>query len=113
MKPRKRSTIIKAAGVLAVIVGVALLYRLLPISVWLTTFRGWVGGLGPAGYVVYALVYAACVVLFVPPSILTLGAGLPFGVSKGPVVVAIGASLGSPMAFLLARPVLPHPVAAL
>jgi uncharacterized membrane protein YdjX (TVP38/TMEM64 family) len=113
MKLRKRSTIIKAAGVLAVIVGIVFLYRLLPIAVWLTTFRGWVGGLGPAGYAVYALVYAACVVLFVPASILTLGAGLLFGVAKGTVVVVIGASLGSAMAFLLARTILRHRIEAM
>ncbi len=97
MKPRKRSMIIKAAGALAVIVGVALVYRLLPIVAWLTTF----------------LVYAACIVLFVPASILTLGAGLLFGVAKGTVVVVIGASLGSAMAFLLARTILRHRIEAM
>lgn len=112
MQP-KRSTILKVVAVLAAVVGVAVLYRVLPIGVWLTTFRAWVGGLGPAGYVVYALVYAACLVLFVPASILTLGAGLLFGVAKGTVVVVIGASLGAALSFLLARTILRHRIEAM
>src|SRR5690606_7369545 len=54
----------------------------------------------------YALVYAACVVLFVPASILTLGAGAIYGVAVGVGVVLVGASLGATLAFLLARTLL-------
>ena len=113
MQLRKRSTILKSIAAVGVVVAVALVYRLLPITIWLAAFRGWVGGLGPAGYAVYALVYAACVVLFVPASILTLGAGLLFGVARGTVVVVIGASLGAALAFLLARTILRHRIEAM
>jgi uncharacterized membrane protein YdjX (TVP38/TMEM64 family) len=113
MQPRKRSTLLKAGAALIGLAGVALLYRMLPIGAWLTTFRAWVGGLGPTGYAVYALVYAACIVLFVPASILTLGAGLIFGVAKGTVIVVIGASLGAALSFLLARTILRHRIEAM
>jgi len=82
-------------------IGIAL--RELPVAQWLTAFRGWVSELGFAGYVLYALVYAACVVLFIPASILTLGAGATFGVIKGTIVVVIGATIGATLAFIVAR----------
>lgn len=78
-------------------------FRLLPIAQWLGAFRTWVAGLGPAGYVLYALVYAVCVVLFIPASILTLGAGATFGVIRGTIVVVIGATIGATLAFIVAR----------
>lgn len=69
-------------------------------------FQQWVRHLGPIGYVVYALVYAACVVAFVPASILTVGAGAIFGFAGGTIVVICGATIGATCAFLLARTVM-------
>jgi uncharacterized membrane protein YdjX (TVP38/TMEM64 family) len=57
------------------------------------------------GYVVYALGYAIAGV-FLPASILTIGAGALFGVFAGTIVVAIGATGAATLAFLLARTVL-------
>ncbi len=68
-------------------------------------FIDYVRGLGALGYVVYTLGYAV-VGLFVPASVLTIGAGALFGVVGGSVVVAIGATLTATFAFLLARTVL-------
>jgi uncharacterized membrane protein YdjX (TVP38/TMEM64 family) len=69
----------------------------------LRSFQQSVVGLGPAGWLVYALVYAACCVLFVPASILTLGAGAIYGLPLGFGIVLTGASLGATASFLLAR----------
>jgi len=110
MRSWKRSTILKAGAAVALLVALAVLYRVLPVAVWLTTFREWVRGLGAFGYVVYAIVYALCVVFFIPGSILTLGAGLIFGLARGTIVVVIGATTGAALAFLLARTVLRHRV---
>lgn len=85
------------------IAAIVVLFRVLPVAQWLTAFRAYVAGLGFAGYVLYVLVYAACVVLFIPASILTLGAGATFGVIKGTIVVVIGATLGATLAFIVAR----------
>jgi uncharacterized membrane protein YdjX (TVP38/TMEM64 family) len=68
-------------------------------------FIDYVSGLGAIGYVVYALGYAI-IGLFVPASILTIGAGALFGVVGGSIVVLIGATLTATIAFLLARTVL-------
>ncbi|GMI39726.1 hypothetical protein TeGR_g3866 [Tetraparma gracilis] len=65
-----------------------------------------------AGMVVFALVYIAATVLFIPGSLLTIGAGLAFssatgsalyGTLLGSVSVFFGASAGSILAFVLAR----------
>jgi len=71
----------------------------------LQQFIDYVRGLGAIGYVVYTLGYAI-VGLFVPASILTIGAGALFGIVGGSIVVAIGATLAATFAFLLARTVL-------
>lgn len=72
----------------------------------LRSFQGWVISLGPAGWVLYALVYAVCCVLFVPAAILTLGAGALYGLGKGTAIVLAGATLGATLSFLLAKSVL-------
>jgi len=86
--------------------GIVLLVRVLPVGEWLARFQTWVTGLGPLGYLLYALVYAVCCVLFVPASVLTLGAGAIYGVARGAGVVLVGATLGATLSFLLARTVL-------
>jgi uncharacterized membrane protein YdjX (TVP38/TMEM64 family) len=72
----------------------------------LRSFQGWVIGLGPLGWILYALVYAVCCVLFVPASILTLGAGALYGLGTGTAIVLAGATLGATLSFLLAKSVL-------
>jgi uncharacterized membrane protein YdjX (TVP38/TMEM64 family) len=94
---------LRVAVAAAVVVGLVVLFRLLPIAEWLRAFQGWVQGLGAAGYLLYALVYALACVLFVPASILTLGAGAIYGLGTGVGVVVVGATLGATLSFLLAR----------
>lgn len=73
---------------------------------WLLEFQAYVRGAGAIGYIAYILVYAVCVVFFIPATILTLGAGAIFGLAGGTLVVIAGATLGATLAFLLARTVL-------
>jgi len=98
-----KARLFKIGLVIVAIAAIVVLFRVLPVAQWLTAFRAYVAGLGFAGYVLYVLVYAACVVLFIPASILTLGAGATFGVIKGTIVVVIGATLGATLAFIVAR----------
>lgn len=90
----------------AVIAALAIVFSMLPIAAWLVAFQAWVQGLGPLGWLVYALAYAACVTLFVPASLLTLGAGAIYGLGIGVAVVLAGATLGATLSFLLARTLL-------
>lgn len=58
---------------------------------------GWMGALA------FILLYIVATILLVPGSILTLGAGLIFGVVWGSIYVLIGAIIGETAAFLLGR----------
>jgi uncharacterized membrane protein YdjX (TVP38/TMEM64 family) len=98
--------VVKIAAALLVIAALIVAFRVLPVAEWLRTFQAYVRGLGALGYIVYIVVYAICVVAFVPASILTLGAGAIFGFAGGTIVVVIGATIGATLAFLLARTVM-------
>jgi len=69
----------------------------------LTTFAAWVQGLGAWGPVAFVAGYIASCVLFIPGAILTLAAGVIFGLGRGVLFVFLGAVLGSSAAFLIAR----------
>jgi uncharacterized membrane protein YdjX (TVP38/TMEM64 family) len=97
-----------AAAVSAVIVAV----RVLPVAEWLGAFQGWVAGTGVWGGVVYGLVYVACALLFVPGSVLTIGAGLVFGPLWGTVIVSAASTATAALAFLIARHLARERVAA-
>ena len=59
--------------------------------------------LGAWGPVMFILTYILACVLLVPASILTLGAGLLFGVVWGSIYVSVAATLGASCAFLIGR----------
>lgn len=63
----------------------------------------WIASLGPLGPLVFIAIYVAACVLFVPGSILTIGAGVVFGVIRGSIYVSIAATLGATAAFLVGR----------
>ncbi len=69
----------------------------------LASFLEWVQGIGPWGAVLFAAAYVPAAVLFVPGSLLTLGAGFVFGLAKGTVIVSLGSTAGAAAAFLVAR----------
>ncbi|HEX9981945.1 MAG TPA: TVP38/TMEM64 family protein [Thermoanaerobaculia bacterium] len=89
-----------------VLAALAVAMRLLPVASWLEQFKGWVQGVGPAGYVLYAAAYIICCVFIIPAFALTIGAGAIFGFVKGAIIVIIGATIGATCAFLLGRSVL-------
>ena len=82
---------------------VALLYLGRSAGGYVPVFAEWVEGLGVLGPVVFILGYAIAVVAFIPGSLLTLAAGAIFGLAEGTVYVLIAATLGSTLAFLIAR----------
>ncbi len=63
----------------------------------------WVDSLGAAGAIAFMLIYIVATVAFLPGSVLTLGAGVVFGVVLGSIYVFIGATLGATLAFLVGR----------
>ena len=63
----------------------------------------WVDSLGSLGAIAFIVLYIVATVAFLPGSILTLGAGVVFGVFFGSLYVFIGATLGAIAAFLVGR----------
>ncbi|NEP25352.1 MAG: TVP38/TMEM64 family protein [Moorea sp. SIO3I6] len=63
----------------------------------------WIDSLGPIGAIAFIAIYIIAAVAFLPGSILTLGAGVVFGVVLGSIYVFIGATIGATAAFLVGR----------
>lgn len=73
------------------------------LSELVPTILLWVQSLGSLGAIAFISIYIIATVALVPGSILTLGAGLLFGVVWGSVYVLVGAVVGETCAFLLGR----------
>ena len=63
----------------------------------------WINSLGAIGGIVFIGIYIIATLAFLPASLLTLGAGVIFGVIWGSIYVFIGATLGAIAAFLGGR----------
>ena len=76
---------------------------LLDLGTHLRTLLEWVRGQGALGVIVFGAVYVLATVLFVPGSILTLGAGFIYGVVWGSITISIASTIGATAAFLVGR----------
>jgi uncharacterized membrane protein YdjX (TVP38/TMEM64 family) len=102
MKSRRGARWILAGAVLAA-AAAALALGALPFQDWLRAFYGWIAGLGPEAYVLFAAAYVLVTVLLLPAWLLTVGAGLLFGLLPGVAVVSVGSTAGASVSFLIAR----------
>ncbi|TVR73865.1 MAG: TVP38/TMEM64 family protein [Spirochaetaceae bacterium] len=90
--------------VLLVLLGTAVFLSLrFDLPVLLRALMSWIEARGTAGALVFVAVYIVATVLFIPGSILTLGAGAVYGVVMGTVWVSIASTLGAFAAFLTGR----------
>jgi uncharacterized membrane protein YdjX (TVP38/TMEM64 family) len=106
---------LRRARALAIVIALAALAGLAaiaPISRWLVAFVAWIRGAGLAGAAVYAAVYVVGTVGFFPGALLTMGAGLAYGVVWGTALVSPASVVGAVAAFGLGRYVLREWVAA-
>jgi uncharacterized membrane protein YdjX (TVP38/TMEM64 family) len=74
-----------------------------PAAPWTSALLQWLADAGPAGVVIYAAVFAVAAVCLVPGSILTVGAGLAYGLVWGTLIASIASALAATAAFLVAR----------
>ncbi len=63
----------------------------------------WIDNLGAIAPIAFILIYIIATVAFLPGSILTLGAGVVFGIIEGSIYVFVGATIGATLAFLVGR----------
>ena len=101
-EPRSRISL-KWVAAAILVVGLVFLRIYLPVGDWLEELNLWVAEMGPQGMVVYGGVYVIATVLFLPGSVLTIGAGFLFGVVNGTIVVSTGSTVGATLAFLISR----------
>ena len=94
------SKTLKLGAVLVLIVALVVIF---PIGAWMEAGAELAQGMGTAGLLVFAALYAIATVFAVPGSALTLIAGGAFGVAAGTVAVWLGATAGLALAFLAAR----------
>ncbi|MGF1520481.1 MAG: TVP38/TMEM64 family protein [Nodosilinea sp.] len=73
------------------------------LQVQLVNALAWIDQLGAIAPLAFILLYIVITVAFVPASVVTLGAGVVFGVVKGSALVFVGAMLGATAAFLVGR----------
>jgi uncharacterized membrane protein YdjX (TVP38/TMEM64 family) len=111
-KDVRKSTIQKLSLLAAIVSGLFLAMKLLPVQQWLRSFNDWVGQMGIVAIFIFIGVYALATVLLAPGSVLTIGAGFAFGLWKGFLAVSAGSTLGAALAFLVARFIARERVAA-
>lgn len=68
----------------------------------------WIQNSGPAGPLLFMLIYAVGTVFFLPGSVLTLTGGALFGPVWGTLYNLTGATIGATLAFLIARYLAAH-----
>ena len=65
--------------------------------------QGWVGGLGPWAFAVFALLYALLSSVFVPDTLVGIIVGSTFGFSRGLMVAMCGSVVGAILQYALSR----------
>ncbi|MDP8235697.1 MAG: TVP38/TMEM64 family protein [Candidatus Erginobacter occultus] len=107
MTEKKKSHLVwKLLILAAVLAGLVIAYRTFPVREWLVGESGlitWIEGLGTLGYLAFILLYILLTVLAGPAWLITLTAGLVYGLVRGTVLVSIGSILGASAAFLIGR----------
>ncbi len=92
----------KTGVVVLIVAGLLAAGHFLPVAAWFQHLNGWIGSLGWAAPLTYVAIYILGTVAFLPGSVLTIGAGILFGLWGIPVV-SVGATIGASLAFLIAR----------
>jgi uncharacterized membrane protein YdjX (TVP38/TMEM64 family) len=96
------STLIRILGVGLLVLLLVCAGFVLPIRDWVQSFTDLVQKLGSIGVVAFAVAYVFAVVLILPTWVLTVSAGIAFGLWGIPLVV-VSATIGAALAFLIAR----------
>ncbi|MGE5346463.1 MAG: TVP38/TMEM64 family protein [Acidithiobacillales bacterium] len=80
------------------------LFRFLPVALWIEELKAYVRGRGLPGAAIFGLVYVgASLIPGGPAAILTLAAGAVYGVVPGTILVSLASTAAATAAFLLAR----------
>jgi uncharacterized membrane protein YdjX (TVP38/TMEM64 family) len=100
---RRWWAILSGAVWLANVLLVTALPFVLPVKRRLADLLAWIATLGPWAPALVIAAFVPVTLLFLPPAILAIGAGLIFGLWRGFLVAMAGKMLGGATAFLIAR----------
>jgi len=103
MLPHKKKAWLKWTIVLLVLVVLFVASRFLPFARWTTVFIEYIQSKGAWGVVIFAVGYVVATILFFPGGLLTIAAGVAFGLVYGTVISSLSATVGAACAFLIAR----------
>lgn len=101
--PARQAGLIRISSIIALIIGVFLIMRTLPVGEGLSRMEAWIGSLGGWGPAMFALVYIVAAVAMIPGGLITIAAGAIFGLLWGFIAVSIGSTIGASLAFLIGR----------
>jgi len=88
--------------ILMLLVIIIAFWSVLPIAEWVEKFRAWMVGLGYIGVLVFIVVYCVLAIILAPVSLLSITAGLAYGVWGFPLVL-VSATFAATAAFLVGR----------
>lgn len=102
----KRKRIVKIALFSLALAGLIIVFKAFPVKEWLVGETGlitWIEQQGRLGYLIFIGVYILLTILAGPAWLLTIAAGLVYGLLGGTVLVSIGSIMGATAAFLIGR----------
>lgn len=99
--------------VILIVLGIAVLFRQLPVGPAAQQVEAWGERLGIWAPVLFGLFYVAAVLALLPGSALTLAAGALFGLVGGTIVASLASTTGAALAFLIGRYLARHRIQAL
>lgn len=102
-RPSRRSIPWKWIGAGLAVVTLLVAWRLLPVDDWVLGLQHEVERMGVLGGVVFAVIYVLAALLLVPGAVLTIAAGVVFGIVWGTLLVSAASTAAAAAAFLIAR----------
>jgi uncharacterized membrane protein YdjX (TVP38/TMEM64 family) len=76
-----------------------------PVGPWMASLVEWMRGAGALGVLVYAIAFTIAAVCLVPGSILTVGAGMAYGLVGGTLIASPASAIAATAAFVVSRTV--------
>lgn len=93
----------RALALALVLAALVIAFWFLPVRDWLVHVIGWAQAHPRIAWAGFILAYVLAAVCMVPGSLLTLAAGVLFGVTLGVALVSVASTLGAMGAFLIGR----------
>ena len=99
---RLKATHLAWLALAAIVVVTIAAWSLLPIEDWILDFTIWIESLGAWAFIAFGLIYVLGTLLLAPGSVMSIAAGVAFGLWGVPLVLVF-ATTGAAAAFLIAR----------